>query len=146
MAKEVRVCENCGFSNDVSSLECVKCGYDLSFIIPTEEIIAAENSGNAWTFTAKDDEDLYFSVNDEVFVGAECEILQEYFSKSKYVSRRHARIFLQDGKIFVNDASTNGTFVNGNRINKMENFELKNGDEITFADISFRISGDKIAD
>jgi pSer/pThr/pTyr-binding forkhead associated (FHA) protein len=44
------------------------------------------------------------------------------------VSRKHAKIFTQDGKIVLEDlASRNGTFVNGTRV---RNAELKEGDEI----------------
>ncbi|NLZ49441.1 MAG: hypothetical protein GX895_11835, partial [Clostridiales bacterium] len=34
---EVRVCENCNHINNINNLECEKCGFDLSFVIPVEE-------------------------------------------------------------------------------------------------------------
>lgn len=48
------------------------------------------------------------------------------------VSRRHARIVLQDGQYFLEDqGSTNGTFVNrGRRLEPGQRHPLKDGDEI----------------
>lgn len=48
---------------------------------------------------------------------------------SAAVSRRHARIILRDGQYFVQDlGSSNGTFVNGQRV--QQSTALKDGDEI----------------
>lgn len=48
------------------------------------------------------------------------------------VSRRHARIVLQDGQYFLEDqGSTNGTFINrGRRLEPGQRLPLKDGDEI----------------
>ena len=48
------------------------------------------------------------------------------------VSRRHARILVQDGQYFLEDqGSTNGTFVNrGRRLDPGKRHPLKDGDEI----------------
>lgn len=48
------------------------------------------------------------------------------------VSRRHARILLQDGQYFLEDqGSTNGTFINrGRRLEPGHRHPLKDGDEI----------------
>lgn len=49
------------------------------------------------------------------------------------VSRRHARLFLRDENVFVEDlGSTNGTFLNGERIASPQ--QLRKGDEITFGE------------
>jgi pSer/pThr/pTyr-binding forkhead associated (FHA) protein len=49
------------------------------------------------------------------------------------VSRRHARFVMQDDNIFVEDlGSTNGTFLNGERISAMQ--QLRAGDVITFGE------------
>jgi len=49
-----------------------------------------------------------------------------------YVSRKHARIFIREGKYHIEDlGSSNGTFVNkGPRLVPGVSHELKNGDEI----------------
>lgn len=48
------------------------------------------------------------------------------------VSRRHAKVWTEDDKIFIEDLeSNNGTFVEGKEIPKNEIIEIKEGDEIT---------------
>ncbi len=54
-----------------------------------------------------------------------CQLLIEHPS----VSGVHADFSLQDGKVFLTDRSTNGTFVNGQRVSVTE---LHDGDYITF--------------
>ena len=49
------------------------------------------------------------------------------------VSRRHARFFIQDDNAFIEDlGSTNGTFLNGERISSPK--QLRTGDVITFGE------------
>lgn len=146
---EVRICDNCGKKNPVSSLECEACGYDISFCIPveyTEENIKKSSEENQkdskkiWKFTAVDDENVYFSVDSETDIGRDnCEI-SDYLNKSDFVSRQHCKIYVKESKLYVMDASTNGTYINGNRIEKLSEYSLNIGDEITFADIKFKIS------
>lgn len=62
--------------------------------------------------------------------------LDPFFSFEKklvsQLSRRHARIFLQDGKFYVSDlGSRNGTFVNNNKIGENA-VELHAGDSVNF--------------
>jgi len=53
------------------------------------------------------------------------------------ISRRHAQILRQDDRILVRDlGSSNGTYVNGERI---ESVELKAGDIVTFGKVKFRL-------
>jgi len=55
------------------------------------------------------------------------------------VSGLHAEFFESDRKLFIRDlASTNGTFVNGNRL--IGQGELHDGDVVQFADVPFRLS------
>jgi hypothetical protein len=49
------------------------------------------------------------------------------------VSRKHAELYLEDGKLYVRDVgSTNGTFVNGQRIENRP-ISLSNGDQLSFS-------------
>ncbi|MGD8957622.1 MAG: FHA domain-containing protein [Chromatiaceae bacterium] len=49
-----------------------------------------------------------------------------------YLSRRHAHIFRQDGRLFIEDlGSTNGTFVDGRRLGD-ESIELQAGQTVAF--------------
>ncbi|KIJ11103.1 hypothetical protein PAXINDRAFT_138122 [Paxillus involutus ATCC 200175] len=59
-----------------------------------------------------------------------------YFD-SKVLSRQHAEIWEENGKIFIKDVkSSNGTFINGERLSQegieSEQFELKNDDIVEF--------------
>lgn len=54
------------------------------------------------------------------------------------VSRRHARIFLRDGAVWIEDqGSTNGTWVNGRRIDAAT--RLKPGDAVAFDELLYRL-------
>ncbi|KAG1785319.1 SMAD/FHA domain-containing protein, partial [Suillus plorans] len=59
-----------------------------------------------------------------------------YFD-SKLLSRQHAEIWEDSGKIYIKDVkSANGTFINGERLSpegvQSEPFELKNDDIVEF--------------
>jgi pSer/pThr/pTyr-binding forkhead associated (FHA) protein len=52
------------------------------------------------------------------------------------VSRYHAKIKIdKKNRLFINDQSSNGTFVNGSRISKNSDFPIKRGDRVNFANV-----------
>lgn len=54
-----------------------------------------------------------------------------------YMSTRHARFLLKDGKYFIEDlGSTNGTFVNGKDVKNISQ-PLKDGDKISIGQVDF---------
>lgn len=56
------------------------------------------------------------------------------------VSRKHAVVTMSDGEYYLEDKnSTNGTFVNGVRVETSEKILLKDGDEVIFADDIYMI-------
>jgi len=56
-----------------------------------------------------------------------------------HLSRRHAKLNLHGDQLEVEDLrSSNGTFINGKRVEKSL---LKDGDELSFDTLSFRVSG-----
>ncbi len=60
---------------------------------------------------------------------------------SSRVSREHAAIQFRDGHYLVQDrGSTNGTYVNGQRITEQE-VELHDGDTLVIADVEFTFGG-----
>ena len=70
----------------------------------------------------------------ELWVGRDqaCDIAFD----SAALSRRHARIFTTDGRVYIEDSSSqNGTQGNGNRVEMP--VALRSGDEITVADVRF---------
>ena len=74
-----------------------------------------------------------YSLREEATIGRsrKCDI----FIANQYLSKEHARIFLEKGKFYIEDlGSTNGTFVNGVKVPPRQEIALKNGDKITLAD------------
>jgi hypothetical protein len=56
------------------------------------------------------------------------------------VSRRHAAIRLQDKQLHVSDlGSSNGTFLNGTRLNAHRPYQLKDGDEVRLGQMILRL-------
>ncbi len=56
------------------------------------------------------------------------------------VGRRHARLFVQGGQIFVEDLdSTNGTFRNGARLAPRQPTPLANGDELRLGNLALTV-------
>ncbi|MCK5809380.1 FHA domain-containing protein [bacterium] len=54
------------------------------------------------------------------------------------VSRKHAKLWEQDSHVFIEDlGSTNGTFLNGKRLDKNIPVSLRKGDVLTVGDTSF---------
>lgn len=84
-----------------------------------------------------------FPLAGEMLVGREVEC--DIPLKSGHISRYHSKISVSPNGIFIEDLkSTNGTFVNGQRINARTRIGL--GDEIRFHDIPFRIVSDESGD
>lgn len=60
---------------------------------------------------------------------------------SQYISNYHAEIIqLDNGDMFLVDKSTNGTFLNGNRLTPGKEVAVKRGDNIMFADVALNWS------
>ena len=80
-------------------------------------------------------------INDCLFaVGRHEPPFSTYDAKwTEELSRRHARIFEQDGVVYLVDlGSLNGTAVDGRRVSKVP-VPLQRGDEICFAGLCYRI-------
>jgi CRP-like cAMP-binding protein len=61
---------------------------------------------------------------------------------TRSLSRRHAKVVVQDGKIFLREdvGTTNGTFVNGERLRTGEAVPLKPGDKIRFGSVEIEVA------
>lgn len=137
MSREVRVCEICGAENSIEKLECESCGYDLSFVVPTV-IDDEKKSEQKWKITSTGGSVSAFISGGET-IGREGDILADYVNDSDYISRKHARFEVSGEKLFVTDFSTNGTTINGRRIEQNKLTEVSSGDEVAFADMAFVI-------
>lgn len=68
-------------------------------------------------------------------------IKQSYYLQLRKVSRRHAKIFLKKGNFFIVDigttnmGSTYGTFINANRIESGQPYQINDRDKISFGSI-----------
>lgn len=78
-------------------------------------------------------------INKPVFrIGKERSYVDYFVPDNNAVSRIHADIITKNNCFFVKDEnSTNGTYVNGNRINPNEEVQVFDGDIITFANDEF---------
>lgn len=60
---------------------------------------------------------------------------------SNVISRFHAKLEEKEGQLYITDLdSTNGTFINSNRLGANETRELHMNDEICFANIKYRLA------
>lgn len=124
----VRICD-CGAENLPQARKCRACGEDISDILPRR---VAKKASEAFCYGLTSVDGAFAVTIDQpaVVVGREAE-LREYLSDKVYVSRRHARFTVADGKVFVeNFSGTNRTFVNNEEIPASTPTVLSDGDEI----------------
>lgn len=77
-----------------------------------------------------------YSIREQATIGRskKCDI----FINDKYLSKNHARIFFDEDKFYIEDLkSTNGTYVNGEKISSSHPVRIKDNDKISFGDVSF---------
>ena len=81
----------------------------------------------------------YISISEFPFViGKEKDKVNAVINE-KSVSRTHCKLEERDGVIYLMDlGSTNGTFINGERLNKLESYRLENMDEVLISNVSYR--------
>lgn len=124
----VRICE-CGAQNPPQARKCAVCGEDISDILPTA--VPAESDGCRTAYVLQAVGDVFSVILDEpdTVIGREA-CLCEYLENRLYVSRRHARLTISGGKVFLENLSTtNRTFLNNVPAGD-EPAELHDGDEI----------------
>jgi pSer/pThr/pTyr-binding forkhead associated (FHA) protein len=79
-----------------------------------------------------------FPLDDEVTVGRApgCGVV---LTEDTFVSQVHARVFRRNREVLVEDlGSTNGTFVNGDRIDKIT--RIRKGDTVKFGETVMRVT------
>lgn len=122
----VRVCE-CGAKNPSNARKCFSCGEDIFDIAPAPEKAEAKKSLSC-TLSSLDGQYVYKMTKSLAVIGRE-NAMGEYLSAKSYVSRAHARLFLEDGEPYIENLSgTNYTYVNNRKI--LEKTRLQDGDEV----------------
>jgi len=162
------VCPSCGAENLPGTLFCVQCGTYLPSGGPlrTEPLPEQEDgrparpSLNGADFAERErsirievtvqqtGRTMMLSADREILVGrldAAHGIFPEMDMTTddgleQGVSRRHARIYTREGTCFVEDLdSTNGTFLNGERITPYLPYAFHDGDALTFGTLKLDV-------
>ena len=148
---EYRICEACRHPNDVSYLECEKCQADLSFIHPSmvnleppseipDELPKSRSTvrmAQLKLVSLKDGFEILIPWEGGL-IGREGNLSPDYFASNLYISNEHTRIeFNEDGYTLVDRTSTNGTRLNGVKVDKGIKYPLRSGDRVVFANMEF---------
>jgi serine/threonine protein kinase len=98
--------------------------------VPATAVLRGESGAIAWLLALSGPHrGRQFQLADEVTIGRETGL--ELFRDDKAVSRQHARITHQDGRFVLHDLrSSNGTYVNGVRLEPSTAYTLQDRDEI----------------
>lgn len=127
-----KTCSECGGRNPSQARKCQHCGADISDIIPTSEEDFAETH---YEFKSLDGDYSFQIPCGCSVIGREHE-MREYLAAKPFVSRIHAKLIVEDGKLFIeNQSSTNYTFVNNIKIPSGRTL-LKTGDEVSLGGIT----------
>lgn len=125
-------CPVCHTPNPPSEQYCMDCGFlltsapvtDIPEVISYSKLVSPDGTQE---YALKDGENLIGRENVDVLL------------THNTVSRKHAKITIQDGKAYVEDlGSTNGTYVNGAKINAGDKLELADGCELIFGSSTYK--------
>ncbi|MBN1873427.1 MAG: FHA domain-containing protein [Anaerolineae bacterium] len=162
------VCPSCGASNVAGILFCTECGTYLpsggplrTEPLPEQEIEQSARPRVEGMLEEKASATLSIEVEiltsgRKVLLSADREILIGRLDSAhgifpeldlttdegieQNVSRRHARIYTRNGACFVEDLdSTNGTFLNGERLTSYLPYAFRNGDLLTLGTLRMKV-------
>ncbi len=141
----VRVCPNCGAENSATAKLCRDCQTPIINVAPTPSSKKADEAKTG-SATAKsvdiahfidpssDGEKIIYTVTPQrqMFTIGRENILSDYLENCDYVSRAHVQIKVYNNRMLINDSkSTNGTFINNQRLEKSKDEVLNEGDLVT---------------
>ncbi|WP_456465293.1 FHA domain-containing protein [Persephonella sp.] len=122
----IKICPACETKNPEDAPVCSNCLDDLSVVSPVQEEEKKETLNlliNGKEITVK---------NGDV-IGRQA-TGSAIFKDFPTVSRKHARITNENGDWFIEDLnSTNGTYINGERIKPFEQRKIKKGDKVNLS-------------
>ncbi|WP_187647477.1 protein kinase domain-containing protein [Nitrosophilus labii] len=135
-----KICPVCKTKNEPNSLLCKNCSTDISSVSLTEDElveIPLVLFGDGFTIT----------IIKPTILGREG-IAKSYFV-DKAISRRHAKIFKKNDQWYIQDlGSTNGTYLNAQKLSPNKHFLLKHNDVISlsqkiFLTVQYGLESDK---
>jgi hypothetical protein len=158
-----QTCPSCGAPNPVGEAFCSNCGANLmAAAAPTapamppvvepvapQPMAAAPAGMNARLLVEADNQEFDLSGKDNVMIGREDAAsniypdidLTPHGGEEGGVSRRHARIFLDNGQYMIEDQdSTNFTFVNRQRLTAKTPTPLHDNDEVRLGRVLLRFT------
>ena len=125
-AELMRRCD-CGVANAPQQRKCTACGEDISDIAP--EICGAPLQPSA--ILLETPEGATFTINKTEYVLGREAGLADYLTEKNYVSRRHAKLNVCDGSLFLENLSaTNPTFLNNQKVPENTPVRVQHNDEI----------------
>lgn len=136
---EVRICEYCGHQNPMSAMACEQCGADLAFVQPTTVNDGTTQSAVKKWHLISEKTGQEFLIQGDTDIGRLDSDMAPILNESDYTSRHHARLSFINDALCVTDKSSNGTSLNGVRLQKGDAVELHDGDELSFADVVFTV-------
>ncbi len=105
-----------------------------------QDVLNTDNQAASWQLNALTEAlgDLTLTVSDSLSVGRGTD--NDVVLGSKEVSRNHAQLSVLNGQLYVKDlTSSNGTFVNDERIESNESTSLQVNDKLRFASFGFEV-------
>lgn len=126
----IKICD-CGERNPAQARKCQRCGEDLTDILPVR---SGEEVELHYQLATLDGDFFYRIPCGETVIGRE-QGMGEYLSGKPFVSRSHARLIVEDGKLYIENLSgTNFTYVKGVKI-PLGKTQLNIGDEVSLGGI-----------
>ena len=151
MARFIKKCPECDYSNKAAAIECNMCKYDIKTEFPTP-LIEAEGGRAAALLESKDASNslvlreaikkiLLTVPPSGGIIGRAGTICADALENYDTVSRQHLKIVFRGGNWVVEDlGSVNGTRINGRKINPHVTEKICVNDVLAIANLNFTVS------
>lgn len=149
----LKVCPNCKARNEEKAGFCFVCGfkfanYTKNNVVRTEKTITQNENKRNINSSDRSEKTISFEFENgqlfktssfPVFIGKDKNVCNLHI-ESNVVSRKHATIFFTNNNFYIVDnASTNGTFLNGARLDQKKKYVLNQNDIIRLAKTNLKI-------